>query len=172
VRETKEHPEDFGPYLQGEASDPKFQEVRAHAEECARCQDEVRMWKSVDELFRSPESEIPVPPFQWQRIQARMQASAPAGLAGRLPLVFRRWKPAWSGALVTLALGTMIVTGIGIRKSLEERQLLLAITQYAQEESRRIAADENPFRVPTGSEQGPFDRSLFSDLQVSPTGRR
>ncbi len=165
------HPEDFSPYLDKDVLDPKHEEIRLHLSECSRCRDEVRRWQSVEAMFRSGESEIELPPFQWQRIAARLQPQPPLGLLARFQLQSRPWKLAWNMTLGTLLLGAMIVSGLEYRKYSEEKQLLLAVAQYAKEEGRRIAEDGNPFRIATAAENNPFAQSHFAQETKNSAGR-
>jgi hypothetical protein len=162
VNRVSGHPEDFGPYLDRDSSDPKYEEIRRHLDACVPCQDELRNWQSFDSTFRSGAAEIEVPPFQWQRIAAQIQTPTPIGILARLRPLFQPWKLAWNVTLATILLGAVIFSGIEYRKDFEEKQLLLAITRYSQEEGERIAADGNPFQTAGAERNNPFARSPFA----------
>ena len=166
------HPEDFCPYLDRDSSSPKYEEIRQHLENCVQCQDEVRHWQSLDSMFRSADADIEVPPFQWQRIAARLRTPAPAGIMDRLRPLFQPWKLAWNVTLATILLGAVIFSGLEYRKNFEEKQLLLAITRYAQEEGQRIVADGNPFGTVAAERDNPFARSPFGGESRPGAGRR
>jgi anti-sigma factor RsiW len=147
MNQAVEHPEDFSPFLDRDFSDPKYEEIRKHVDGCARCREEIRGWQSLDALFRTEEATIDVPPFQWRRIAIQLQTPVPAGMLDR----FRAWmqlrRLAWSAALATLVLGALTFTGLEYQNNLEEKQLLLAISESAAVEEQRAAAAENPFRT-------------------------
>ena len=166
------HPEDFGPYLDRDFSDRKYEEIRKHLETCVRCRNEVRDWQSFDSMFRSADADIEVPSFQWQRIAARLQAPAPSGILARLRPLLQPWKLAWNVTLATILLGAVIFSGLEYRKNFEEKQLLLAITRYAQEEGQRIVADDNPFGTVAAERDNPFARSPFGGESRPGAGRR
>ena len=166
------HPEDFSPYLDRDFSSRKYEEIRQHLENCVQCQDEVRNWQSFDSMFRSANADIEVPPFQWQRISARLRTPAPAGILARLRPLFQPWKLAWNVTLATILLGAVIFSGLEYRKSFEEKQLLLVIARYAQEEGQRIVADDNPFRAVAVERDNPFAKSPFAGESRPSAGRR
>jgi hypothetical protein len=87
---------------------------------------------------------------------------APVGILARLQPLFQPWKLAWNVTLATILLGAVIFSGIEYRKNFEEKQLLLAITRYTQEEGQRIAADGNPFQTAAAEHDNPFARSPFA----------
>ena len=166
------HPENFSPYLDKDVLDPKHEEIRLHLSECSRCRDEVGRWQSVEAMFRSGESEIELPPFQWQRIAAQLREPAPTGILARFRSSLRPWKFAWNTGLATLALGIALMTGFQFYRIMETKELLLAVTRYANEEGERIGADGNPFRLAAASESNPFIKSPFSgDSKPSPDRR-
>jgi anti-sigma factor RsiW len=156
MNRTSGHPEDFGPYLDRDCSGPGHEEVREHLQECAECRKEIDALRRVDALFRSPETEIEVPSFQWQRIAARMTTPRTAGL----PALFHHLARPWKMALATLGIGAAIMTGLQVQKGFEERQLLRTISRYAANEQQRMGAKKNPFPSPTGAyhsdENNPF----------------
>ncbi len=166
------HPEDFSPYLDKDVLDPRHEEIRVHLSECSRCRDEVRKWQSVDALFRSAESEIELPPFQWQRIASRLRLQPRLSPLARLRAQVRPWNLAWSTALGVLFLGAVIVSGLEYRKYSEEKQLLLAVTRYAAEEAERIAADGNPFKISAAAEDNPFAERNFAEPGQPSADRR
>jgi predicted anti-sigma-YlaC factor YlaD len=151
-----DHPEDFGPYLDRDRSDPGYEKIQEHLQVCAECRKEVDALRSVDILFRNPEAEIEVPPFQWQRIATRMQTRPAAGFLARYRLLARPWK----AALATFVLGAAIMTGLQIQRGYADQQLLRAISRYAAAEQQRLGANENPFRTSLGAyhtdETNPF----------------
>jgi anti-sigma factor RsiW len=152
------HPENFCSYLDRDTSDSGYQQIRAHLDECPQCREELKSWESIDAWFRSGESSIIVPPFQWQRIAARLQEPEPAGWLLHLRTLMRPWRLTWNLALGSLVLTGMILGGIEYRRNTEEKELLLAVTRYVAEEGARIGAEENPFRVATTA-NNPFSRS-------------
>ena len=162
MKTMNDHPEDFCPYLDRDSSSQKYEEIRRHLESCVRCRDEVRYWQSFDSTFRSADADIEVPPFQWQRIAMRLRTPAPAGILARLRPLFQPWKLAWNVTLATILLGAVIVSGLEYRKNTEEKQLLFAIAQYAQEEGQRTLANDNPFRAVAADRDNPFARSPFA----------
>jgi len=172
VNRVSSHPEDFCPYLDRDSSDPKYEEIRRHLDVCVPCHDEVRNWQSFDSIFRSDAAEIEAPPFQWQRIAARIQPPVPVGILARIRPLFQPWKLAWNVTLATIFLGAVIFSGIEYRNSFEEKQLLLAITRYAEETGSRIAADGNPFQTAAAEHDNPFARSPFAGESKPSAERR
>jgi len=73
----EEHPQDLLLFLDWNEADERYEEVRQHVESCVHCSEEVKIWRSLDDMFRSPDQEIDVPPFQWQRIQFALEDSKP-----------------------------------------------------------------------------------------------
>ena len=71
------HPEDLSPYLDGDVSDPGYQEIRQHLDQCPACTEEAENWKSWQAMFRSPEVEIAVPDSQWRRIATGIEDTEP-----------------------------------------------------------------------------------------------
>jgi len=154
------HPNDFGPYIDGEVSDARYGEISAHLDACPDCRREAADWRSLDALVRSGAERIEVPPFQWARIAARLESPAPAGWWPRFRSPGRPWNRALQAGLATLVLGGALITVFQYYRTMETRQLLLAVTRYAEEESLRISADGNPFRLAAASEDNPFARPL------------
>jgi anti-sigma factor RsiW len=154
------HPEDFCSFLDQDTSDPAYEQIRAHLSGCPQCREDVKGWESIDAWFRSGESTIEVPPFQWRRIAARLQEPQPVGWLVRLRTMLRPWRPAWNVTVGSLVLAGMILGGLEYRRINEEKQLLLAVTRYVAEEGARIGTDGNPFRVAATSDN-PFSKSKF-----------
>ena len=172
MNQNLNHPENFGPLIDRDLSDPLYEEIAGHLNECAGCRQELHNWQSVDALFRSADPGIDVPPFQWQRIAAQLREPAPTGILARFRSSLRPWKFAWNTGLATLALGIALMTGFQFYRIMETKELLLAVTRYANEEGERIGADGNPFRLAAASESNPFIKSPFSgDSKPSPDRR-
>lgn len=172
MKSAMEHPEDFSLYLDGETADPGYEEIRLHLETCARCREEVRNWRSLDSMFRSDESAIEVPPWQWQRIAAHLEAPLPAGRLAGIGRIFRPWSFAWNLTLTSLLLAGMLIGGMEYRNTLEERQLLLAVTNYAANEGQRIAAEGNPFRDRNVTTDNPFSQARSANHNEPEAVRR
>ena len=155
------HPEDFSSYLDGDFSDGKYEEIQVHLETCAKCREELEIWRSIDSAFRSRELEIEVPPFLWQRIANRIQS--PAGSQG--------WRP-WTAALgltrgslvwrVATAMGIVVAltfAGTRIAKYRADASIRSMITR--SEPEWKV---ENPFQrlVEETTEENPFQKFLSS----------
>ena len=164
------HIEDFGPVLSRQDADPEYPEIRRHLDHCQECRDELKNWQVLDELFRSEQAEVP--PFQWQRIAARLQEDRNAARLPRLVSLLRNWRPAWNIALGTAVIAAVIFSGVEYSRNVQEKQLLLAVTRYAQEEGVRISADGNPFRTGAAAENNPFTGIITIDESKPAADRR
>jgi anti-sigma factor RsiW len=155
------HPEDFSCYLDRDFSDEQYQEIRAHLEICPKCREELEVWRNIDAAFRSPEFELDVPPFLWQRIANQINGSAPQG--------WRVWTAGFGrtrGSLISkvaLALGIVLaVTWAGDRivRYRADAQIRAMIT-HSQPEWKA----ENPFERLVDDdteEENPFQKVLSS----------
>jgi anti-sigma factor RsiW len=141
------HPVDFSPYVDRDLTDSRYEEIRAHIQECGRCRDEVKNWQSLDGVFRSAD-QISVPPFQWQRIAAALQPEPRAAFFPGLRALLNFRKPAWSMALATMVLAVAVWTGLVYRKNNEQSQVLIAISQYQLVGDSKLGQEENPFQIP------------------------
>jgi anti-sigma factor RsiW len=155
---TVEHPEDFSPYLDGETKDRRYGEIRRHLESCPECRREIEIWHSLDDLFRAPEAQIDVPPYQWTRIEAQLQSRKP-GFFGSLDRFLSAHRLAWGTALAALLMVAVTVSGVGYRRYQTQRDLA-ALSHFSESETRRIHSAENPFRSLVGgiSDENPFSR--------------
>jgi len=158
------HPEDLLSYVDGDPSDRRYEQIRLHIDSCAECREEIRLWRSMQEMLRAPEFEIEVPPLQWPQIQGRI-GSHPHGLRWREKLAFlwsTRW-PAWSTAFVLILLIAVTVSGFNYRKQVEADHMF-AIAVYSESEWLRIRAADNPFRnLAADSAENPFARFQVTD---------
>ncbi len=157
-----DHPADFGPYLDGDRADARFEEIRGHLETCAGCRDELARWRSVDLLFRSTGLEIDVPAAQWFRIRARLEEPRPA--------------PGWFGVLsrprqfavgVSLSLFMLLALTVGVRqyRDAARQSELTAIAQYGAVEQARLKEAGNPFRSLGQDYSNPFTRYQSTLIQ-------
>jgi anti-sigma factor RsiW len=153
------HPEDLSPYLDGDVSDPGYQAIRHHLDQCPACTEEVENWKSWQAMFRAPEVEITVPDSQWRRIATGIEErKSRKSRWERWFGITRPAKLAWgtAGALV-LAAG-MLISGLEYREYSEERRQLTALSAYSEAEQEWLAQAENPFRS-QDSNENPFRRA-------------
>lgn len=170
MNNDKAHIEDFSPYLDLDVSDPRHAEIEDHIGGCPACSEEARRWQAVDASFHTPEAEIEVPPFQWQRIAAELRNPAPAGVVSRLLALRRPWGLAWNVTLATLILGTFLISGLQYRRYSEERRILYAITSYTAEKGERMGSAGNPFEIAAAvTGNNPFARKAPFG---APTDRR
>jgi anti-sigma factor RsiW len=154
------HPEDFSCYLDRDFSDSRYQEIRAHLEGCAKCREELEVWRSIDAVLRSPELDIEVPPFLWQRIANRIRT--PAGRQ-----VWREWIPAlafsrsmmWRGVAAVGLVLVLTLTGVRVAKYRADSRILSMIG-----DSKPEWKVENPFQrlVEETTEENPFEKVLSS----------
>jgi|RhiMethySRZTD1v2_1073278.scaffolds.fasta_scaffold850571_2 anti-sigma factor RsiW len=155
------HPEDFSSYLDRDFSDQRYEEIRAHLEICPKCREELEIWRNIDAAFRSPELELEVPPFLWQRIASRINGPS-------VPRGWRVWTAGFGltrGSLISraaLALGTVLaITWAGNRivRYRADAQIRAMIT-HSQPEWKA----ENPFErlVDDDTEENPFQKVLSS----------
>lgn len=151
------HPEDLSPYLDGDVSDPGYEAIRSHLERCTSCAEEAETWKSWQEIFRAPGTEIPVPDSQWRQIMARLGETRISPWR-RYFTFARRARLAWgtAGALV-LAAG-MVISGLEYRDYSQAKKQLTALSAYSEAEQQWIARADNPFRSQDSTEN-PFRRT-------------
>src|SRR6266542_1706344 len=106
------HPEDFGPYLDKDLADPRYQEIKNHLNSCRQCAEELKVWQEMDSLFRAPELSLDVPPYQWPRIAARLHEPSQVPLRQRwVRLLFARPGPALWGVAASLVLVSAALLG-------------------------------------------------------------
>lgn len=148
------------PYLDGETADKGYRAIQRHLDGCQECQAEIRTLKSLDSLIRLPEFELEVPPYQWQRIRARiMEDPVAPNWRGWLVAVLKPSKLAVSITMSLLLIFGMVFFGWEYRRHLTEDQLL-AIASYSETERQRVGQAENPFRTYSDapSDENPFTR--------------
>lgn len=165
-----EHPQDFTPYLDRDCLDKRYDEIRMHLETCPDCRSEVEVWRSVDRVFRAPELEIDIPPFQWRQIRVRLEShEAPAGWLERLAEQLKPRALAWKVAFVTSIVAVIVFSGLQYHGQLIDKQLV-ALTHYSQSEKLRLAGVENPFRRygVTERTENPFTSLLESGSNTNP----
>jgi len=172
MRRGNQHPEDFGPVLNRDTADPEFTELMSHLNQCQHCREELKGWQSLDDLFRSEQANLEVPPFQWGRIAARLEETRGAGVPSGLRSWFLPRQAAWNVALGAAVLAAVIFGGLEYSRNIQEKQVLLAVTRYAQEEGIRISADGNPFRSGTAAENNPFTGIMGIDNSKPAADRR
>jgi hypothetical protein len=155
-----EHPLNLTILLDGNAADKECQEIKQHVESCAQCKEEIRVWESLDDLVRSEELIIEVPPFQWQRIQARLATSRPA--VGSWMRFFALTKPrlvAWRAAAAVLVIGLAVLFGWQYYYKVNQLNQLKTLEAFSQAESLRLSTARNPFSAFGESAIGnPFDQ--------------
>ena len=155
------HPEDFSCYLDRDFSDEHYEDIREHLEICPKCREEIEVWRNIDAAFRSPEFELEVPAFLWQRIASRIDVPpAPRG--------WRTWTASLGltrGSLLAraaLAMGMVLAvtwSGNRIMKHTADARIRAMIT-HSQPEWKT----ENPFQrlVDDDTEDNPFEKVLPS----------
>jgi anti-sigma factor RsiW len=158
-----EHPEDFSPYLDGDRDDRRYEHIRDHLAACPECRRELQIWSSLDDLFRTPDTQIEVPPFQWSRIEAQLQSRQPVPTGWWRPLL-QSHRFALSAALTVLLLVAVTLSGVGYRRHMESRDLA-ALSVFSESEIRRIESAGNPFRslVVDRSDENPFSRFQIAE---------
>jgi len=141
-----EHPPNLMSLLNGNPADKECQEIKRHVESCAQCKEEIRIWESLDDLVRSPDLEIEVPPFQWQRIQSRLAASKPAASGWTSFLGLTRPRTvAWKAAAAALVMGIAALFGWHYYYKVDQINKLQALAAFSQSENLRLSAAKNPF---------------------------
>lgn len=155
-----EHPPNLTPFLDGSPADKDYQEVKAHVESCSHCQEEIRIWESIDNIFRSPELEIEVPPFQWQRIQSRLTSSRPVASGWKRFSAFAGPRQlAWKAAVAVLVMGIVSILGWQYYYRVGQISQLESLAAFSQSESLRLSAANNPFSAFAESAiENPFDQ--------------
>lgn len=166
MNSSGKHPEDFSPYLDRDLEDSRYDEIRRHIESCPKCREEIRIWRSLDDLFRTPGIEVEVPPFQWARIEAKLKAARPGilerltrlldsrrlarRLAQRLPL---------TAGIAFVLIAAFTFSGVQYRRYIEKRDFADLLV-FSESETRRISETENPFRALLGgdADENPFSR--------------
>jgi anti-sigma factor RsiW len=160
MRLNPRHPEDFNCYLDRDFSDSRYEEIRAHLEGCAKCREELEIWRGIDAAFRSPELDIEVPPFLWQRIASRINTSP-----GRQPWLERITALAlprsmvWRGVAAVGLVLVLTLTGVRFVKYRADSRILSMIG-----DSKPEWKVENPFQqlVEESTEENPFEKLLSS----------
>jgi hypothetical protein len=156
-----EHPPNLTVLLDGSPADKDYREVKQHAESCAQCREEIRGWKSLDEMVRLPELEIEVPPFQWQRIQSRLAASTPMAGGWNNLFAWARPRPmAWKAAVAVMAMCLAALFSWQYHNNkVDQANRLKALAIFIQSESLRLSAAKNPFGAFAESAiANPFDQ--------------
>jgi anti-sigma factor RsiW len=152
------HPEDFNCYLDSDFSDSRYEEIRAHLEGCAKCREELEIWRGIEAAFRSPELDIEVPPFLWQRIASRISA-APGrqGWRERIRALALPRSMAWTGVAAVALVLLLTFTGVRFAKFRADSRILSMI-----EESKPEWKVENPFQrlVDETTDENPFEKLL------------
>jgi hypothetical protein len=167
MKETGNHPQDFSPLVDHDTTDGRYQELQNHVDSCLTCREEVRAIESFDRMFRSQHLEIEVPPFQWARIQARLERSG----QGRWRAAFEALKPhrlVWklaAGVFLALVLG---VSGLEFYQY-NQRSQFLALVTYTAAERQRIETAENPFRSFLAAQDvNPFEKVQIPEDKINP----
>jgi len=104
-------------------------------------------WEAVDALFRVPEGELEVPPFQWQRIRALIEdgrARPPFSLRLRDWLVLRAF--AMGAAVSLLLFGMVTLAGLQYRSHMV-REHMAELKVYSERATRQLVEAGNPFRL-------------------------
>jgi hypothetical protein len=170
MRAAGDHPNDLCVLIDGDdTADKSYEELRKHVESCQECREEIRLLKSVDAVFRSREFEIDAPPFQWERIRARLEESQPA--MGWWERVYEAFKPrqlAWKFALGTLLAVVLSLSGLEYHRYIERNQFG-ALVAYSESERQRMESADNPFRSPSAAQtENPFTRFQIQDDRSNP----
>lgn len=169
MKTTGNHPDNLFLLVDQDVADKKYEETGRHVESCLECKEEVRVLKSVDAMFRSPEFEIDVPPFHWQRIRARLEESQPA--VGWWERVYEAIKPqrlAWACALGILLAVVLSLSGLEYHRYTERNQFAALVT-YSESERQRIQSADNPFRgFSAANNENPFARFQIPDDRINP----
>jgi anti-sigma factor RsiW len=154
------HPEDFNCYLDGDFSDSRYEEIRTHLEGCVKCREEVEIWRGIDAAFRSPELDIEVPPFLWQRIASRINTppGRPRWRERIIALVLPR-SMVWRGVAAVGLVLVLTLTGVRFVKYRADSRILSMIG-----DSKPEWKVENPFQqlVEEPTEENPFEKLLSS----------
>jgi hypothetical protein len=155
-----EHPPNLAALLDGSPADKEFQEVKQHVESCIQCQEEVRIWESLDDLVRSPELEIDVPPFQWQRIRSRLTESSPKVMGWQRFIALA--KPRQVALKSAFAVLLIAVASLSVRQyynRIGQINQLKTLADFSQSESLRLSEAKNPFSAYAESAvENPFDK--------------
>jgi hypothetical protein len=169
MKVTGNHPDNLTLLIDRDKADKRYDEIAAHIESCHECREEIQIIKSVDALFRSPEFEIEVPPFQWERIRERLEEHQPAmGWWEQVCEAVKPQRPAWTYALGILLAVVLSLSGLEYYSNIEARQFL-AIATYSESERQRIESADNPFRGLLAAEnENPFTRFQIPDDRTNP----
>jgi len=136
--------------------------VSAHLEHCEQCRSEAALWRELNRLVRAHVPQIDVPPFQWERIAARLGESGPkAGFAERIRATFRAHRLAWNTAMGAILVAGITLSGLEYHK-LRQQEQLLPIVAYSAAEGQRLTTAGNPFRgyVESTADENPFARLM------------
>lgn len=169
MRAAGKHPENLYAFVDGETDDKRYEDLRQHVATCQECREEIRLIQSVEGMFRSREFEIDAPPFQWERIRARLEKTQPA--RGWWEQVYEAFKPrqlAWKFALGILLAVVLSLSGLEYRRSIERNQLVALVT-YSESERQLIESADNPFRSSSAAQsENPFSIYQIPDDRSNP----
>jgi hypothetical protein len=162
MRMTGSHPEDFSPYLDGDTSDFRYLELKRHLDSCPACANEIKEWQSFEAACKTPEFELEVPPFQWQRIQSRLEQENPE------PASFKRWigwllRPQilYRGAMASLLGLVFLYSGFEYRLYVKTNQMK-DLAAFSALEHARLQAAYNPFSDLTNDS---YSQNPFAEIQ-------
>jgi anti-sigma factor RsiW len=154
------HPEDFSPYLDRDFSDGEYEEIRAHLKGCAKCHEELEVWRGIDAAFRSPELDLEVPPFLWQRIASQIKTPpAQQGWRERIAAPTLLRSMVWRGVATVGLVLVLTLAGVRIAKYRADSRILSMIG-----DSKPEWIVENPFQrlVEETTDENPFEKFLSS----------
>ncbi len=165
----REHPKELFLLIDRASDDKEYEAVRKHVESCPECREEVRAAQGFEGMFRTGNFEIEVPPFQWERIRARLETYRPAtGWRDRIceALIPRR-------AAFKYALGILLTVVVGLSGfeyyRYNERTRLAAFMSYYEAQRPRIESADNPFRAYlTAQNQNPFAKVQIPEDRMNP----
>jgi hypothetical protein len=169
MRAAGNHPENLFVLIDGEMADKSYVELQQHVESCPECKEEIRLLKSVDGMFRSREFELDTPPFQWERIRARLKEPQPAvAWWERFYEVFNPRPLAWRFALGILLAVVLSLSGFEYHRHIVRNQFNGLVT-FSESERQRIASAENPFHdILAVENENPFLRMQIPDDRSNP----
>lgn len=153
------HPEDFSPYLDRDSTDPACERIREHLAGCDICRQEVAQWESVDSLFRSPDLDLEVPAFQWQRISSLIASHGPVSSWRSAATAFltRPRLVARYAAMAAGVLALLVFAGFEYRRYAFDQRILAEIRREGTS-TIQVPIGANPFEnyLKTSGEGNPF----------------